>query len=221
MDNAKLAKVIYSIAQYEGYNTSELQTQKNLATDNPAERKFAQEKDEYIFDDLVKAMKYASAQPQLSVEMIKGINKQMDSKNPGQPEEPGELRVNKSIHVGDYFPRKTVTQSMVQKIIDSIDDRSIASGWSFYAKLAKLQPFDNGNKRTAMIAANYLTGALTGQSDNYLWPPVDYQATMFNALLTYYYMADIEEDSPNNEFVMLRNFVDFATNFTRVELSKA
>ncbi|EGO9371334.1 hypothetical protein DSI03_14745 [Enterococcus faecalis] len=53
MNTKKLAELIYSVAQYDGYNTSILQTQKNLST-NKEEWQFTNEADRYIFEDLVK-----------------------------------------------------------------------------------------------------------------------------------------------------------------------
>ncbi|EKZ0414259.1 hypothetical protein QL855_002589, partial [Enterococcus faecalis] len=78
MNTKKLAELIYSVAQYDGYNTSILQTQKNLST-NKDEWQFTNETDRYIFEDLVKAIHYASQQKKLTVDVFKGINAQMDS----------------------------------------------------------------------------------------------------------------------------------------------
>ena len=75
MDNKKLAQLIYSVAQYEGYNTSVLQTQKNLST-HKEEWSFSTESDRYIFEDLLKAIQYASVQEKVTVEVVKGINAQ-------------------------------------------------------------------------------------------------------------------------------------------------
>ncbi|XOQ37217.1 MAG: hypothetical protein ACFWTQ_06720 [Lactococcus sp.] len=69
MDNKKLAQLIYSVAQYEGYNTSVLQTQKNLAT-HKDEWIFSTESDRYIFEDLLKAIQYASTQKELRAPLI-------------------------------------------------------------------------------------------------------------------------------------------------------
>lgn len=213
MDNKKLAQLIYSVAQYEGYNTSVLQTQKNLAT-HKDEWIFSTESDRYIFEDLFKAIQYASAQEKVTVEVVKGINAQMNSKMSGQPESPGELRQNVPIHVGDYVPAETVTETMLQRQLEAVTGNTIQAGWELYARLSKLQPFDDGNKRTALISANLLVGSLTDNSKEYLVIPMDFRKTKFDASLVYYYMADDWDDHMPDEQDSLSDFVKFATTFT-------
>ena len=213
MDNKKLAQLIYSVAQYEGYNTSVLQTQKNLAT-HKDEWIFSTESDRYIFEDLLKAIQYASTQKELTVEVVKGINAQMNSKMSGQPESPGELRQNVPIHVGDYVPAETVTETILQRQLEAVTGNTIQAGWELYARLSKLQPFDDGNKRTALISANLLVGSLTDNSKEYLVIPMDFRKTKFDASLVYYYMADDWDDHMPDEQASLTDFVRFATAFT-------
>jgi hypothetical protein len=213
MDNKKLAQLIYSVAQYEGYNTSVLQTQKNLAT-HKDEWIFSTESDRYIFEDLLKAIQYASTQKELTVEVVKGINAQMNSKMSGQPESPGELRQNVPIHVGDYVPAETVTETMLQRQLEAVTGNTIQAGWELYARLSKLQPFDDGNKRTALISANLLVGSLTDNSKEYLVIPMDFRKTKFDASLVYYYMADDWDDHMPDEQDSLSDFVKFSATFT-------
>lgn len=211
MNFEKLAQLIYSVAQYEGYNTSLLQTEKNLNS-KPENWQFSSESDVYIFEDLLKAITYASKQTHLTVDVFKGINAQMDSKKSGQPERPRVLRQNIEIHVGDFMPAMTVTDAMVARQISAVKGNTKADGWELYARLAKLQAFDNGNKRTALIAANLLTGALTGQSEYYLIVPTDYRKLRFDANLVDYYMADDWDDHMPDETFTLKQFVDFAVS---------
>ncbi|MFK4926712.1 Fic family protein [Lactococcus garvieae] len=213
MDNKKLAEIIYCLAQYEGYNTSFLQTRKNLSS-QPEKWEFANENDHYIFEDLLKAIQYAAKQDKLNVDVIKAINAQMDSGKTGQPEKPGTLRHNVEISVGDYIPPLTVTEAMVQREIDSVTHTDIASGWELYAKLAKLQAFDNGNKRTSLIAANLLTGALNKETDNYLIIPTDFRRSQFDTNLVYYYVADDWDDHLPDVEESLHQFVKFATELS-------
>ncbi|KAJ85624.1 Fic family protein [Enterococcus faecalis] len=213
MNTKKLAELIYSVAQYDGYNTSVLQTQKNLSS-NKDEWQFSNENDRYIFEDLVKAIHYASNQSELTVDVFKGINAQMDSHKEGQPDDPGQLRNKVEIHVGDYIPPRTVTEKMVQREISAVKGKSVEDGWELYARLAKLQAFDNGNKRTALISANLLIGSLKGETQTYLTIPTDFRRTQFDANLMYYYMADDFDDHLPDVQYSLQEFVRFAKDYT-------
>lgn len=213
MNQSKLAQLIYSVASYDGYNTSVLQTQKNLSS-SKKDRKFSNPSDEYIFDDLVKAIEYASKQDKVTVDVLKQINGQMNSKKEGQPENPGILRENVEIHAGDYVPPRTVRESTVQKVIDTVQEPTIANAWELYARLAKLQPFDDGNKRTALIAANLFIGSLNGKTEDYLIIPTDFRRSQFDANLVYYYHSDPWGEGMPDEAQTLAAFVSFATHFT-------
>lgn len=213
MNTKKLAELIYSVAQYDGYNTSVLQTQKNLSS-NKDEWQFSNENDRYIFEDLLKAIHYASNQDESTVDVFKGINAQMDSHKEGQPEDPGKLRNKIEIHVGDYIPPRTVTEEMVQREISAVKGNSIEAGWELYARLAKLQAFDNGNKRTALISANLLVGSLKGETQTFLTIPTDFRRTQFDANLMYFYMADDWDDHMPDVQYSLSEFVRFAKEYT-------
>jgi hypothetical protein len=215
MDNQQLAELIYGVASYDGYNTSVLQTQQNLSS-KKENQQFASEKDRYIFEDLQKAIIFASQQTELTVDIFKAINAQMDSKEEDQPEHPGILRKNYQIHVGDYFPPLTVTEKMVQRELDAVKDHSVAAGWELYARLAKLQAFDNGNKRTALLCANLLTGALQGKSQDYLTIPTDFRRAQFDANMIMFYMADDWDDHLPDVDYSLKQFVAFATETTEM-----
>jgi hypothetical protein len=150
----------------------------------------------------------------LTVEVVKAINAQMNYKMSGQPESPGELRQNVPIHVGDYVPAETVTETMLQRQLEAVTGNTIQAGWELYARLSKLQPFDDGNKRTALISANLLVGSLTDNSKEYLVIPMDFRKTKFDASLVYYYMADDWDDHMPDEQDSLSDFVKFAATFT-------
>lgn len=213
MNTKRLAELIYSVAQYDGYNTSVFQTQKNLLS-NKNEWQFLNERDYYIFEDLLKAIHYASNQDELTVDFLKEINGQMDSYKEGQPEKPGKLRNKVEIHVGDYVPPFTVTEEMVRREIDAVKGNSIEDGWELYARLAKLQAFDNGNKRTALISANLLVGSLRGETQMFLTIPTDFRRMQFDANLMYFYMADDWDDYLPDVQYSLDKFVRFAKEFT-------
>ena len=63
-----------------------------------------------------------------------------------------------------------------------------------FARLAKLQAFDNGNKRTVLISANLFLGAITNETNEYLTIPIDFRRARFDANLIEYYMADDWDD---------------------------
>jgi hypothetical protein len=190
-----------------------LQTEKNLSS-KPENQVFSQEKDRYVFQDLVKAIDYASKQSEVTVEVFQGNNAQMDSKLDGQPVHPGVLRENVPINVGDYVPTETVTKDMVQAELDEIETHSIKDSWEMYARLAKLQAFDNGNKRTSLIAANINSGAFHDGDDKALTIPTDYRRAQFDANLINYYMADDWDDHFPDVGPSLEDFVKFASDYT-------
>lgn len=103
---------------------------------------------------------------------------------------------------------------MVQREIDAVKGNSIEDGWELYARLAKLQAFDNGNKRTALISANLLVGSLKGETQTFLTIPTDFRRTQFDANLMYFYMADDWDDHLPDVQYSLDEFVRFAKEFT-------
>ncbi|EPI10662.1 hypothetical protein [Enterococcus faecalis] len=114
----------------------------------------------------------------------------------------------------DYIPPRTVTEKMVQREISAVKETSVEDGWELYARLAKLQAFDNGNKRTALISANLSIGSLKGETQTYLTIPTDFRRTQFDANLMYYYMADDFDDHLPDVQYSLQEFVCFAKDYT-------
>ncbi|MBJ0977787.1 Fic family protein, partial [Enterococcus faecalis] len=100
---------------------------------------------------------------------------------------------------------------------DAVTENSVEDGWALYARLAKLQAFDNGNKRTALISANLFIGSLTGESSTYLTIPTDFRRTQFDANLMYYYMADDFDDHMPDVQYSLNEFVRFAKEYTETQ----
>lgn len=219
MNTKKMAEIIYSVARYDGYNTSVLQTQKNLNRDKN-EWEFSNENDRVLFEDLLRAIHYAEQQTELSVEVFKGINAQMHSKMEGQPKEPGKLRENVQVYVGDYIPPRTVTAAMVEREINAVSSKDIAGAWELFARLAKLQAFDNGNKRTVLISANLFLGAITNETNEYLTIPIDFRRARFDANLIEYYMADDWDDHMPDVAFSLHQFISYATEYTKKVTAK-
>ena len=64
-----------------------------------------------------------------------------------------------------YTLPEIVTEGILQEMIDRFDtsEYTTKDGWRVFADLAKMQPFQDGNKRTALIAANEAMGAFETQ----------------------------------------------------------
>lgn len=110
-----------------------------------------------------------------------------------------------------YFPPDQVTRGMLQAVIEEYQNsspeelKSTLAGWRVFARLAKMQPFQDGNKRTALIVANSITGALTTQK--YLVPPInDLDNTEFTINLMRYYQAE----RPDQEEIFVKRLVALA-----------
>ncbi|MDR0200244.1 MAG: Fic family protein [Streptococcaceae bacterium] len=215
-----IAKIIIGLAQYEGYKTSFLQTVKNITSD-PTQRVFAQKDDEAIFNDLVRAINYAQTQNRVTADVIKQINAFLDSHVENEPKNPGILRKNVIVSVGEYTPAASVYDSDLDNELKKVDSNSIWDSWEMYARLAKLQPFDDGNKRTALISANINSGALSGKSENYLFIPTDFQRMQFDTYLYNFYVADDWDDHLPDVEYSLAQFTNFATDFTEKSLSES
>lgn len=65
--------------------------------------------------------------------------------------------------------------------------------WRVFAQLSKLQPFQDGNKRTALIAANAANGSL-GNGQYLILPINDLDRADFTLGLMRYYVADTTEE---------------------------
>ncbi|MEK1462175.1 Fic family protein [Limosilactobacillus fermentum] len=109
--------------------------------------------------------------------------------------------------IGDsYTPPEIVTEGMLQEMIDRFDtyEYTTKDGWRVFADLAKMQPFQDGNKRTALIAANEAMGAF--ETQDFLVLPLQPESnTKFIGLLMRYYLTDdaTQQDRLLDEMVSL------------------
>ena len=89
--------------------------------------------------------------------------------------------------------------------------------WVVFVRLAKLQPFQDGNKRTASIAANAAYGSL--ESEDYLVVPFDDldRADFMLGLMRYYVAQD--EESEEKAFDRMMSVLP-STREREMELSK-
>jgi hypothetical protein len=197
MDNERLAEFIRALGAFDNYSSSVAKTKKRL--ENPKAPLDAK-KDEVIFDDAVRAIR-AVERDVFSVDSIIKINAQFTGDSSEQPENPGQLRdkafanLYPNFHVDTgfdvYFPPKMVAKTDLDQLVSAfkaLETPDDNAGWLLFADIARLQPFEDGNKRTALIAANHALGHLVDQQ--YLVPPLngaDFQ--VFNINLGRYYLA--------------------------------
>jgi hypothetical protein len=184
-NNFALAHVIASIGSLNGYGSSIAQTQKALDTGNTKYLKQENE-DVNIFKDIVAGIA-AAKEYGFNVEGMIAINKAFTHSEVEDPIIPGHLRNalynsddNIAITVDEhsqkaYIPPEVVSKDYLQGIVDDFEnsDQSRFEAWKVFARLSKLQPFQDGNKRTALIAAN---------SAMNVWRNEDYLVLPFNDL---------------------------------------
>lgn len=207
MDLTKFAEFITALGSLNGYASTIAETKRALEMRN-AQVLTRGQNDAIIFADAVKAIDAVHELP-LTVDTIIQINKSFDGGGDEQPTMPGHLRNDVynpeldsvSVIVNEvtqeaYFAQGVITREDIQTIIDEWQN-SLKLGedaWRLFARLAKLQPFQDGNNRTALIAANLAFGAYS--TDNYLLIPArTADRYRFTADLMDYYVANNAEDA--------------------------
>lgn len=219
MDNTALAKFITSLGSLNGYGSTVLQTKKAL--DEKSTKPLRQNsEDAVIFTDALKGID-AIKEIGFSTDGIIAINKQFDSPSPEQPNMPGHLR-NSYYNEDDqiaiildessqeaYFPPAVIERKDIDEIVNQYLDSSQdeIDAWRVFARLSKLQAFQDGNKRTALIAANAAYG--TFDTENYLVLPFnDLDRAEFTINLMRFYRATDElgeQQAFNRMMAMLPN----------------
>lgn len=206
MDNTALAKFITSLGSLNNYGSTVLQTKKAL--DENSVKPLRQNKDDIaIFTDALKGIE-AIKEIGFTVEGVIAINKQFTSPSDEQPNMPGHLR-NAYYNSDDqiaiildrtsqeaYFPPEVVQQSDLEVIVQKflLSKKTEEDAWKVFVCLAKLQPFQDGNKRTALIAANAAID--TFATGNYLTLPFNEldRADFITNLMRYYKATGSEEE---------------------------
>ena len=218
MDNKKLAKFITGLGRFDNYGSTVAQTEKALE-DNCTSHLNQENDDVVIFTDCLKAINKVLEQ-EFCVNSIVLINSQFDGDSDAQPKNPGRLRdglkypedkIRVPLWPGEdgqvyHYPPLQVDEMDLQKIVDTWNEseKSEVEAWKLFAKLACLQPFQDGNKRTALISANHALGALKTQE--YILPPIGYNFNTFMTKLLVYYFNSSQESH-----VSLDIFTQFAT----------
>lgn len=186
-----LARLLYRMGRtFDNLNTTQMATEEFLRTGNP--RVLASRSNYDLLCDLRDAAEYTLHQPDenMSLDWFCGIN---GSLTRTAALEPGRLRdehvpVAVSTYRGTYLPDTpdgTQIGSWLAQARDSEGDMLNASSLLF-ARLARAQPFGDGNKRCALLAANRLL--VRTDSPHMLAVPVeDPDRTTFNHLLADWY----------------------------------
>ncbi|WP_461224866.1 Fic family protein [Lacticaseibacillus suihuaensis] len=200
MTNTALARFIASLGTLNGYGSTVYQTKLALDRQSPAPLR-QDNSDVAIFTDALKGIAAVEATG-FSAAGIIAINRAFDSPSPEEPAMPGHLRSayynpdDKTAILLDahgkeaYFPPDVVTQADLEAIVAQYRDsaKAEADAWRVFARLAKLQPFQDGNKRTALIAANAAYDTLTS-GDYLLLPQNDLDRAEFMIALMRFYQA--------------------------------
>ncbi|WP_143463777.1 Fic family protein [Levilactobacillus enshiensis] len=212
-DNTALARFITSLGSLNDYGSTVAQTKQalDLNSSQPLAQNGA---DVAIFQDTLRGIA-AVKQVGFSVAGIIAINQAFTTPSVEQPTLPGHLRngrYNEDDRIAitidsrarlSYYPPEVVTRADLQAIVTAFQesDRDEMAAWHIFADLAKLQPFQDGNKRTALIAAN--AAANTWARENYLVLPFnDLDRVDFTTALMRYYLAT-DEDASQQAFARM------------------
>jgi len=219
MDNNKLAVFISGLGRFNDYGSTVAQTKKAL--DNKCTSYLNQDADDVvIFSDCLKAITEVTNQT-FNVDSIILVNSLFNGESDEQPKNPGRLRdglkyphtdkIIVKLWPGDdgiviHEPPLQIDKFDLLEVVDlwNNSSKSKADAWRLFARLACLQPFQDGNKRTALICANHALGNLITQ--DYIVPPTGrhFNQFMTNLLEFYFYSKKVDEE------IYLNYFVDFA-----------
>ncbi|MDH6364335.1 hypothetical protein M2139_001360 [Enterococcus sp. PF1-24] len=204
MDNTALARFITSLGSLNSYGSTVLQTKQAL--DSHSTKPLRQDADDIaIFTDALKSIT-AIQKVGFSTEGIIAINTQFDSPSAEQPKWPGHLRnayYNEDDRIGIiidentqkfYTPKEIITKADLDEIVKEyqLSNKIEVDAWRVFARLCKLQAFQDGNKRTALIAANAAYD--TFSTEEYLVLPFnDLDRAEFTIHLMRYYKAEKAE----------------------------
>ena len=187
-----LSRLLYRMGRtFDNLTTGRLDTEEFLRTGNP--QVVASRSDFNLLCDLMDASKFilnTDYSEPLTVEWVEGINARLTRSAAMWP---GRLRddtvpVGVRTRYGVWEPPTPTLggiEECLQQADREADDMLAAAG--LFAGLARMQPFGDGNKRTAMLAANGLL--IQRDSPRMLAVPVeDGDRQVFAGKLGYWYM---------------------------------
>ena len=196
LSTKQLAGLLYSMGRtFDGLQSTFMATEEFLRTGNP---QFVNSKADYnLLLDLRQAadytLHYDYAREPIDLAYVKSINAQLTR---AAAMEPGKLRdertpVMVSTPLGRYeppVPDSATIASLIKSTVGGATGEDILEdAVLLFAGLAKMQPFGDGNKRTALLAGN---GLLIAHGDRHplTVPTSDKDRTWFNRELAAYYL---------------------------------
>ena len=196
LSTKQLAGLLYSMGRtFDGLQSTFMATEEFLRTGNP---QVVNSKADYnLLLDLRQAadytLHYDYAREPIDLAYVKSINAQLTR---AAAMEPGKLRdertpVMVSTPLGRYeppVPDSATIASLIKSTVGGATGEDILEdAVRLFAGLAKMQPFGDGNKRTALLAGN---GLLIAHGDRHplTVPTSDKDRTWFNRELAAYYL---------------------------------
>lgn len=196
LSTKQLAGLLYSMGRtFDGLQSTFMATEEFLRTGNP---QVVNSKADYnLLLDLRQAadytLHYDYAREPIDLAYVKSINAQLTRT---AAMEPGKLRdertpVMVSTPLGRYEPRvpdsATIASLIKSTVGGATGEDILEDAVRLFAGLAKMQPFGDGNKRTALLAGN---GLLIAHGDRHplTVPTSDKDRTWFNRELAAYYL---------------------------------
>lgn len=196
LSTKQLAGLLYSMGRtFDGLQSTFMATEEFLRTGNP---QVVNSKADYnLLLDLRQAadytLHYDYAREPIDLAYVKSINAQLTRT---AAMEPGKLRderipVMVSTPLGRYeppVPDSATIASLIKSTVGGATGEDILEdAVRLFARLAKMQPFGDGNKRTALLAGN---GLLIAHGDRHplTVPTSDKDRTWFNRELAAYYL---------------------------------
>lgn len=193
LDTRQITGLLYSMGHtFDNLNSTYLATGEFLSTANP--RVIGSRADLDLLRDLRDASAYMLHHDYsrgLDAKFVRGLNAQLKRT---AALEPGELRNAQNIMVhtalGDYVP-PVPSEQAIERVLGEANASagSLTDAAHLFARLARMQPFGDGNKRTALLAANGLL-LMHGTERPLIVPTVDPQRREFNRLLGEWYVHD-------------------------------
>ncbi len=196
LSTKQVARLLYSMGRtFDGLQSTFMATEEFLRTGNP--RVVNSKADYNLLLDLRQAAEYTLhydyARKPIDLEYVKSINAQLTRT---AAMEPGKLRdehtpVMVNTPLGKYEPPVPDSATLAYLIRGTVEGATgediLEDAVRLFAGLAKMQPFGDGNKRTALLAGN---GLLIAHGDQYplTVPTIDKDRAWFNRELAAYYL---------------------------------
>lgn len=196
LNTRQLTGLLYSMGHtFDNLSSTYVATAEFLATNNP--KVIGSRSDLALLEDLRDAATttlHAPMSEALNIQFVQKINASLSRT---AALEPGVLRTSQNIMVntslGSYVP-PVPNKDELDSVMSSIQsgDGTLTDASQLFAVLAKAQPFGDGNKRTALLAANRLL-MLAGHNQALVVPVQDPDRKEFNTLLSQWYVNGIPD----------------------------